>query len=265
MDYWARGRQLNPYCDAQSPGKRPPNHIGLGMEGGAAAPAWVEQLVPAKAPSPQYANLRNLPGEKKAGPREKELPDAEKVLGRVREVFMRANAIYAVRDMARVMQALDSDGNGIISIEEFQTGMAKYACNLTREEVLSIWDRFSAGANGPKHVNLSSIRAAICGSLNKIRMRLVQLIWHELDDDKSGWTSIHELMRSYNPKDEPLVMQGKIDRNEAQKQFLDRLDKDHDGMITETEFTGFMTDISATCESDEDFTKIARRMFRFKR
>merc|ERR1711939_439110 len=102
----------------------------------------------------------------------------------------------------------------------------------------------------------------IRGNLNKHRMKAVETAFHEMDSDKSGSISMHEVGTCYDPRTHPEVMSGKLTREEAHKQFIDTMDKDHNGTITKQEFITFFKDISLAFDQDDDFLKFVRGMWR---
>lgn len=265
VDYWSRGANINPYCDANSPSKRPPNHLGLGINQ-QQAPGWVEQLVTQSGADakPTRATFKHLTGLPDSAPQRSEV-DIPKILHEIKEAFMRTNATYGIRNMSRMFRSMDTNNDGCLDPVELQQGLLSYGVDLNHAEMQAVWKHFSRdfdGHDGPHKLDLQQMYRAIVGTLDKDRIRIVQKFWHSLDVDKSGWASIHELISVYDPKNEADVIAGKLNRDDAQARLVASLDKDANGVITEAEFFDFMVDLSAGCDTTADFQKLVLGLFR---
>jgi len=189
--------------------------------------------------------------------------DLESALEKVKSVFVSRGAIGTGRAMWRVIRQFDYDNSGAIDMFELGQGMENFGIKMSKQELLAVMAEFDKDGN--RRINLEEFMVCIRGNLSKPRMKAVETAFGEMDSDKSGECSMHEVSACYDPRTHPEVMAGKLTREEAHQQFIDAMDKDHSGTITKQEFVTFFKDISLAMASDEDFVKFVRGMWRRKR
>ena len=106
---------------------------------------------------------------------------------------------------------------------------------------------------------------AIRGNLNARRMRVVECAFDEMDGDKSGEISMHEISACYDARTNPEVMAGRKTREEAHAEFIEAMDPDGNSVITKVEFLAFFKDISLCYPEDDGFVNFVRSMWRRRR
>jgi len=255
IEYYARGgpqeaTKRTPYYgeNVYSARRLPPDQVPMDKP-----PEWISDL------RPKWAERDEM---RRSGGKERTFQEA---LEKVKNVFVSRGAVSTGRAMWRVISKFDADRSGAIDMFEFQKGMLEFGLQLTKEEVYMIMDTFDMDGN--RRLNLAEFMTAIRGNLNPRRMRVVESAFDEMDSDKSGNITMHEISAAYDAKTNPKVMEGKMTREDAQKEFLEAIDPDGNKDVSKAEFLNFFKDISLMFPDDDDdgFFKFVRAMWRRKR
>lgn len=242
MAYWTRGQKMSPFPDTDSASGLVNGTMSRGCPD--ELPEWVENQ------KPKYLDSK----------KERETMT---VLERTKDIFIKVGAIYSGRAMYRTIRNFDSDGDGIITGEEFRAALRRYGIVMTDDEFSSVMATFDQDHSN--NVDLREFMTALRGNLSSMRMKAVARAFEEMDRDHSGEISLHECKSCYDPRVHPDVLSGKIDREQAMELFISQLDANSDGTITRQEFLNFFTDVSLTYDDDQQFVAHVRGMWRRRR
>lgn len=209
-------------------------------------PAWLSDL------RPNWAQ--------KAAPSHKE--NYANAIERVKKVFIDRGCTSG-RQFNKIVQYLDADGSGAVDIFELINGLARFGVQLSKSEAEAVMVEYDKDGN--RRIELAEFMEAIRGNLTSARGRVVEIAFNEMDVDKSGDISMHEVSACYDARTHPEVLSGKMTREEAHDDFVQAMDKNQDAVISKQEFINFFKDISMAFDNDDDFAKFVRGMWRRRR
>ena len=119
----------------------------------------------------------------------------------------------------------------------------------------------------------------IVGDLNKFRKDILKQVFKKLDKDETGFITVGQLRDNYNPKNHPLVRQGKRSEDEILGEFIDILEY-HFTLLNEKneenidvnevkidfdEFVDFYKTISICIEEDKYFEILVMSVWGIKK
>ena len=145
----------------------------------------------------------------------------EDLLGHLRSILIerRYCGIMALR---RTFMLIDENANKRIKFNEFQDVFKKYRFDLSDVEINNLFNYFDKDASG--YIDYDDFVSGVCGNLNKLRKNVLKQVFEKLDKDGKGYVTVGQLRREYNPKEHPLVRQGKRTEDEILAEFLDVLE-----------------------------------------
>ncbi len=187
----------------------------------------------------------------------------EDLLGHLRSILTQ-RGYSGIMSMRRTFMIIDENSNKKITFDEFEKLFKKYRYDLSPEEINNLFNYFDKDGSG--FIDYDKFINGICGNLNKFRQDVLKQVFIKLDDDEKGYITVGQMRKEYNPKEHPLVRQGKRTEDEILAEFLDVLEyhfnllieKNEDIDVNELEvdfeeFCNFYKNISLCIEDDKYF------------
>lgn len=163
-----------------------------------------------------------------------------------------AGGIYALGRSFRIM---DHDGNHRINVDELQVGLEHFGLSLHKEEVAEIVNIVGKG----RPITYDEFLVAIRGTINKRRMKLIDMAYKVLDVQGKGHVTVADIQDRFSAEHHPDVLTGKLPPAEALGHFLANFDVfDHDGVVTEKDFVEYYRNVSASIDDDDYFELMIR-------
>lgn len=188
----------------------------------------------------------------------------EDLLGHLRSILTQ-RGYSGIMSMRRTFMIIDENSNKKITFDEFEKLFKKYRYDLSPEEINNLFNYFDKDGSG--FIDYDKFINGICGNLNKFRQDVLKQVFIKLDDDEKGYITVGQMRKEYNPKEHPLVRQGKRTEDEILAEFLDVLEYHFNLLIEKSDdnldvndvkvdfddFCGFYKNISVCIEDDKYF------------
>ncbi len=130
--------------------------------------------------------------------------------------------------------------------------------NLTSEEARSVW--VALDKNGDGRVSYDEFIAAMRGPINEARRAVVRAAFQKLDANRNGVCEKEEIERVFNTKCDPRVVRGELTSDEALLEFIGNFEgKVKDGVISWAEFLDYYSNVSFNIDNDQHFEELVRR------
>ena len=188
----------------------------------------------------------------------------EDLLGHLRSILTQ-RGYSGIMSMRRTFMIIDENSNKKITFDEFEKLFKKYRYDLSPEEINNLFNYFDKDGSG--FIDYDKFINGICGNLNKFRKDVLKQVFIKLDDDEKGYITVGQMRKEYNPKEHPLVRQGKRTEDEILAEFLDVLEYHFNLLIEKSDdnldvndvkvdfddFCEFYKNISVCIEDDKYF------------
>ena len=145
----------------------------------------------------------------------------EDLMGHLRSILSQ-RGYSGIMSIRRTFMIIDENSNKKITFDEFEKLFKKYRYNLSEEEINNLFNYFDKDGSG--YIDYEEFVDGICGNLNKFRKDVLKQVFAKLDEDEKGFVTVGQLRHAYNPKEHPLVRQGKRSEDEILAEFLDVLE-----------------------------------------
>ena len=167
--------------------------------------------------------------------------------------------VQGICSIARNFRIIDENNSQTIDFYEFKQVCNMYNFDLNDNQLKIIFANFDSENTG--EIDYDEFIRTIRGEMNEFRQNLVQKVFDKLDTKKTGEISFKELNNNYNTKNHPDVLSGKINEEEALKEFVDTFQETYNylcgtetnNIITIEEFMEYYENVSMTIEEDEYF------------
>ena len=130
----------------------------------------------------------------------------EDLLGHLRSILTQ-RGYSGIMSMRRTFMIIDENSSKKITFDEFEKLFKKYRYDLSPEEINNLFNYFDKDGSG--FIDYDKFINGICGNLNKFRQDVLKQVFIKLDDDEKGYITVGQMRKEYNPKEHPLVRQGK--------------------------------------------------------
>jgi Ca2+-binding EF-hand superfamily protein len=165
----------------------------------------------------------------------------------------------------RTFMLIDENSDKRIQFSEFEKMFKRYRFNLSQTEINNLFNYFDKDGSG--YIDYGEFIGGILGDLSKFRKDILKQVFDKLDKDETGTITVGQLREAYNPKEHPLVRQGKRSEDEILGDFIDSLEY-HFSLLNEKndenvdvndikidfdEFCDFYKTISVSVEDDKYF------------
>jgi len=181
-----------------------------------------------------------------------------KVQSAVRE-FLAGRSVSVVIGLGKLFRRLDKSGDGKLSKEELLEALKSFNISLNHKDFESVWRVIDE--NGDGSINYGEFIRAFIGEMNEFRKSLVRKVFKKLDPQKTGLADLMDLKKLYSARNHPLVVQGKISRDEIEEGFIKALKEiigSRNSQISFVEFEEYYEGLSLSINDDEQFFNILR-------
>ena len=182
----------------------------------------------------------------------------EEILNLIREK-LNQRGVQGICSIARNFRIIDENNSQTIDFYEFKQVCNMYNFGLDDNQLKIIFTNFDTENTG--EIDYDEFIRTIRGEMNEFRQSLVQKVFDKLDTKKTGEISFKELNNNYNVRNHPDVLSGKINEEEALKEFMDTFQETYNylcgtetnNIITIEEFMEYYENVSMTIDEDEYF------------
>ena len=182
----------------------------------------------------------------------------EEILNLMREK-LNQRGVQGICSIARNFRIIDENNSQTIDFYEFKQVCNMYNFGLDDNQLKIIFTNFDTENTG--EIDYDEFIRTIRGEMNEFRQSLVQKVFDKLDTKKTGEISFKELNNNYNVRNHPDVLSGKINEEEALKEFMDTFQETYNylcgtetnNIITIEEFLEYYENVSMTIDEDEYF------------
>lgn len=123
-------------------------------------------------------------------------------------------------------------------------------------------NHFDSDKNGS--VDFNEFLRSLKGDLNERRLECVRKAYAILDVNGDGTVKLDDIARIYDASKHPEVQSGSKSERDLFLEFMSLWEtQEKDGIITFEEFCEYYSDISASCNSDEEFEIIMQSAWKF--
>ena len=165
----------------------------------------------------------------------------------------------------RTFMLIDENSDKRIQFSEFEKMFKRYRFNLSQTEINNLFNYFDKDGSG--YIDYGEFIGGILGDLSKFRKDILKQVFDKIDKDETGTITVGQLREAYNPKEHPLVRQGKRSEDEILGDFIDSLEY-HFSLLNEKndenvdvndikidfdDFCDFYKTISVSVEDDKYF------------
>ena len=165
----------------------------------------------------------------------------------------------------RTFMLIDENSDKRIQFSEFEKMFKRYRFNLSQTEINNLFNYFDKDGSG--YIDYGEFIGGILGDLSKFRKDILKQVFDKIDKNETGTITVGQLREAYNPKEHPLVRQGKRSEDEILGDFIDSLEY-HFSLLNEKndenvdvndikidfdDFCDFYKTISVSIEDDKYF------------
>ena len=122
----------------------------------------------------------------------------------------------------RTFMLNDENGDKKIAFNEFEKMFKRYRFNLSQVEINNLFNYFDKDGSG--FIDYGEFVNGIVGDLSQFRKDILKLVFEKLDKEETGFITVGQLRECYNPREHPLVRQGKRSEDEILGDFIDILE-----------------------------------------
>ena len=176
----------------------------------------------------------------------------EDLMGHLRSILSQ-RGYSGIMSIRRTFMIIDENSNKKITFDEFEKLFKKYRYNLSEEEINNLFNYFDKDGSG--YIDYEEFVNGICGNLNKFRKDVLKQVFAKLDEDEKGFVTVGQLRHAYNPKEHPLVRQGKRSEDEILAEFLDVLEYHFNLLIEKNDENIDVNDIKVDFDDFCEFYK----------
>ena len=186
------------------------------------------------------------------------LNNPDEILNLMKEK-LNERGVQGICSIARNFRIIDENNSQTIDFNEFKQVCNMYNFGLDDPQLKIIFNNFDLENTG--EIDYDEFIRTIRGEMNEFRQNLVQKVFDKLDNKKTGEISFKELNNKYNARNHPDVISGKINEEEALKEFVDTFQETYNylcgtetnNIVTIEEFMEYYENLSMTIEEDEYF------------
>ena len=167
--------------------------------------------------------------------------------------------VQGICSIARNFRIIDENNSQTIDFNDFKHVCDLFNFGISDNQLKIVFNNFDT--ENSSEIDYDEFIRTIRGEMNEFRQKLVQQAFDSLDINKSGEISFEDLKNKYNTKNHPDVLAGKINEEEALKEFLDTFQETYNylcgtesnNIITIEEFLEYYENVSMTIEEDDYF------------
>ena len=206
----------------------------------------------------ESAQKNEFKSEKEEKKENLKLNNPDEILNLMKEK-LNERGVQGICSIARNFRIIDENNSQTIDFNEFKQVCNMYNFGLDDPQLKIIFNNFDLENTG--EIDYDEFIRTIRGEMNEFRQNLVQKVFDKLDNKKTGEISFKELNNKYNARNHPDVIRGKINEEEALKEFVDTFQETYNylcgtetnNIVTIEEFMEYYENLSMTIEEDEYF------------
>ena len=206
----------------------------------------------------ESAQKNEFKSEKEEKKENLKLNNPDEILNLMKEK-LNERGVQGICSIARNFRIIDENNSQTIDFNEFKQVCNMYNFGLDDPQLKIIFNNFDLENTG--EIDYDEFIRTIRGEMNEFRQNLVQKVFDKLDNKKTGEISFKELNNKYNARNHPDVISGKINEEEALKEFVDTFQETYNylcgtetnNIVTIEEFMEYYENLSMTIEEDEYF------------
>mmetsp|Transcript_91949 Transcript_91949/g.239694 ORF Transcript_91949/g.239694 Transcript_91949/m.239694 type:complete len:462 (-) Transcript_91949:93-1478(-) len=182
---------------------------------------------------------------------------SELLLESFRQVVLTRGGSGGIHSLGRIFKSMDSDRNRKVTAEELEAGLGHFGLSMAFRDVLLLLNAMDKEGNGT--LSFDEFMNAVRGGINKRRKNLILMAFDVLDKTKNGVIEMDDVAQAFRPAGHAEVMAGAMGESEALKHFLGQFDSiNKDGVVTKEEFIEYYKNVSASIEDDDYFELMIR-------
>ena len=176
----------------------------------------------------------------------------EDLLGHLRSILVQ-RGYSGIMSIRRTFMIIDENSNKKISYKDFENLFKKYRFDLPDVELNNLFNHFDKDVSG--YINYDEFVSALYGNLNNFRKKVLKQVFDKLDKDGKSYITVGQLRNEYNPKEHPLVRQGKRNEEEILAEFMDMLEYHFNLLIEKGDENVDINEIKVDCDDFSEFYK----------
>ena len=176
----------------------------------------------------------------------------EDLMGHLRSILSQ-RGYTGIMSMRRTFMIIDENSNKKITFDKFQQLFKKFRYSLSEEEINNLFNYFDKEGSG--FIDYDEFVNGVCGNLNNFRKNVLKQVFAKLDPEEKEYVTVGQLRHAYNPKEHPLVRQGKRTEDEILAEFLDVLEYHFNLLIEKGDENVDVNDIKVDFDDFCDFYK----------
>lgn len=153
----------------------------------------------------------------------------------------------------RTFMLIDENSDKRIQFSEFEKMFKRYRFNLSQVEINNLFNYFDKDGSG--YIDYGEFIGGILGDLSKFRKDILKQVFDKIDKDETGTITVGQIREAYNPKEHPLVRQGKRSEDEILGDFIDSLEYHFSLLNEKNEENVDVNDIKIDFDDFSDFYK----------
>jgi Ca2+-binding EF-hand superfamily protein len=179
------------------------------------------------------------------------------VVEQFRKVVLQRGGSGGIHSLGRIFRLMDDDGNRQISLPELQEGLDDYGLRMGPKDIALLVQAIDRDGSGA--LSFDEFMLAVRGAVSERRRRLISMAFDVLDRTGDGSIMLDDIRASFDCKHHPDVLSGKMSEEQALGAFLRQFDTiKQDGCVSREEFIEYYKNVSASIDSDDYFELMIR-------
>lgn len=148
-------------------------------------------------------------------------------------------------------EEFDTDGDGVLSFEEFTAGLQKLGLAPSTQDIRALFIEFDIDRNNA--ISYDEFIENLRGKPSVRRIEVISQVFELIDTDHDGIISVNDVAACLNAKNHPDVRAGRVSVSKFRSGFLENIETVSDtGLLNLDQFIEFYTNIGAL-EDDDAF------------
>ena len=181
----------------------------------------------------------------------------------VKNKIIERGGMNSVRTATKIFRSLDQSGNMVLSKEDLIQGLTMIGIGgLSIDQIDDVVRALDTTGNGT--VSIDEFVRQLRGPVSERRVALIQQAWVTLDQAGNNAVSMTSMINAYNVASRPEVVQGRMTAQAAMDEFIQGWYKSNDSNVTWEEFAEYYMDVGAAVATDDMFDMMIRNAWQLK-